>query len=119
MSSPLRDWMLDTTYDDTGHRYHQRPSRLECWQAVRCLGNGSFGDVWEERCLKNLLVSSPGPNWHVKVADFGIAKKTGATGLGTHHIGSPVYIAPELYGNPSDKYTAAVDVWALGALAKK
>ncbi|KAH8703900.1 kinase-like domain-containing protein [Talaromyces proteolyticus] len=65
----------------------------------------------------NILVSSPGPNWHVKLADFGIAKKTDGTALGTHYIGSPGYMAPELYDNLSPHYTAAVDVWALGAVA--
>ncbi|KAG2411647.1 hypothetical protein HFD88_009203 [Aspergillus terreus] len=65
----------------------------------------------------NILVSSPRPNWHVKLADFGIAKKTDGTSLETHYIGSPGYMAPELYGDPSRHYTAAVDVWALGAVA--
>ncbi|QMW44319.1 hypothetical protein G4B11_007739 [Aspergillus flavus] len=65
----------------------------------------------------NILVSSPRPIWHVKLADFGIAKKTDGTSLQTHCIGSPGYMAPELYGDPSRHYTAAVDVWALGAVA--
>lgn len=62
-------------------------------------------------------MSSPGPEWHVKVADFGITKKTDGTVLGTHGIGSHGYMAPELFGDLSDRYTAAVDVWALGAVA--
>lgn len=66
---------------------------------------------------ENILVSSPRPKWHVKLADFGIAKKTDGTFLETHYIGSPGYMAPELYGDPSRHYTAAVDVWALGAVA--
>ncbi|KAI9367318.1 kinase-like domain-containing protein [Aspergillus egyptiacus] len=64
----------------------------------------------------NILVQSPRPHWHVKVADFGITKRTDGTVLGTHGIGSPGYMAPELYGNASNAYTAAVDVWALGAV---
>lgn len=57
MGSPLRGWRLETSYDDIGHRYHQRPSGDECWHAERLIGNGSFGDVWQERC-----VSGPSQN---------------------------------------------------------
>ncbi|KAI1293231.1 kinase-like protein [Xylaria venustula] len=63
----------------------------------------------------NILVSKPGPEWHVKVADFGISKQTDGTAAATHNIGTPGYMAPELLG--SADYTAAVDVWALGAVA--
>ncbi|KAJ5372058.1 kinase-like domain-containing protein [Penicillium concentricum] len=243
--SPLRGWRLETTYDDIGQRHHQLKSGAECWRTVKCLGNGSFGDVWEEHCVSgpspnairavkhlrkrqskflemskreiqalvtfsdshtpevggagvnqtssanfppqykqhfvqflgwfddlenvyiameflqygdlqkfikapfpepeaasivfqvaqalqymhrknfvhrdikplNILVSSPGPKWHVKVADFGITKNTDGSALGTHYIGSPGYMAPELYGDSSNHYTAAIDVWALGAVA--
>ena len=67
--------------------------------------------------VQNILVSSLGPRWHVKVADFGIAKNIDGTALGTLQIGSLGYMAPELWGNSPDPYTAAVDVWALGAVA--
>lgn len=65
---------------------------------------------------QNILVSCPGPQWHVKVADFGISKNTDGTSLATL-IGIPGYIAPELLGDSLNSYTAAVDVWALGAVA--
>jgi serine/threonine protein kinase len=51
MSDPLRGWRLETTYDDIGRRYHQRPSGAECWRAEQLIGNGTFGDVWQERCV--------------------------------------------------------------------
>ena len=73
------------------------------------------GIYWPD--FKNILVSHPGPNWHVKVADFGTSKKTEGTSLGTRSVGSPGYTAPELFGGSSEQYTAAVDVWALGAVA--
>ncbi|KOS45758.1 hypothetical protein ACN38_g3349 [Penicillium nordicum] len=227
-SNPLWGWRLETGYDADGDRHHQRPSGSERWRAVRCLGKGSFGDVWQEHCISgpskdairavkrlskrqstfsemsrrelnalvtfsnshipeyrnyfvqclgwfddiehfyiameffeygdlqkyiikpfsepeaasitvqvaqalqymhqknfvhrdikplNILVSSLGPRWHVKVADFGIAKNVDGTALGTLQIGSLGYMAPELWGNSPDPYTAAVDVWALGAVA--
>ncbi|KAI0401987.1 kinase-like protein [Xylaria palmicola] len=63
----------------------------------------------------NILVSQMGPQWGVKVADFGIAKHTAGTAAATQGIGTPGYMAPELFG--SSEYTSAVDVWALGAVA--
>lgn len=73
-----------------------------------CSDNADLGS-------KNILVSQPGPQWLVKVADFGIAKHTDGTAAATQGIGTPGYMAPELYGSSS--YTSAVDVWALGAVA--
>lgn len=61
------------------------------------------------------MVAHLGPEWHVKVADFGIAKNTDGTILGTQEMGTRGYVAPELFSGSS--YTAAVDVWALGAVA--
>ncbi|KAL4860897.1 kinase-like domain-containing protein [Aspergillus spectabilis] len=58
----------------------------------------------------NILVCSPRPNWHVKLADFGIAKKIDGTGLATHYIRSSGYMAPELYDTLLPQYTAAVDI---------
>ncbi|KAJ5669752.1 kinase-like domain-containing protein [Penicillium macrosclerotiorum] len=227
-STPLRAWKLETNHDANGDRHHRLSAGSECWRAVRCLGSGSFGDVWQETCLSgpsqnavravkclgkrqakftemsrrelealitfsnsdipkykehfvqflgwfddtahfylamefleygdlqkyitkpfpepeaamivtqvaqalqymhqknfvhrdikplNILISRPGPRWHVKIADFGISKNVEGTVLGTHQLGSPGYMAPELFGDSSHSYTAAVDVWALGAVA--
>jgi serine/threonine protein kinase len=66
--------------------------------------------------FQNILVLSPGPRWHVKVADFGIAKNTDGSTIGTRQIGSSGYMAPELYGDVSERYTSSVDIWALGAV---
>ena len=67
--------------------------------------------------LKNILVSHPGPNWHVKVTDFGLSKDTNGTALGTLGIGTHGYMAPELVKDDPEHYTPAVDVWSLGAIA--
>lgn len=66
--------------------------------------------------LKNILVSQPGPEWRVKVADFGIARVMDGTNFGTRNIGTYGYMAPELR-DQSTRCTPAVDVWALGAVA--
>ncbi|KAH7629101.1 kinase-like domain-containing protein [Sordaria sp. MPI-SDFR-AT-0083] len=63
----------------------------------------------------NILVAHPGPRWHVKVGDFGITRDLSETRTGTHHIGTFGYMAPEVW-NTSQRYTFAIDVWALGAI---
>ena len=74
------------------------------------------------------MVFRPGPAWWVKIGDFGISKRLeGETDLRTV-IGTRAYMAPELLHHiaPEDEddsvdeadftYTAAVDIWALGAI---
>lgn len=70
--------------------------------------------------MQNILVVSPGPFWRVKVADFGITKNIESTQMRTILVGTAGYKAPEVLraGNSeSSNYTAAVDIWALGAIA--
>ncbi|VUC28205.1 unnamed protein product [Clonostachys rosea] len=85
----------------------------------------------------NILVSEQGPCWWVKLSDFGISRK--AEEISTNFrtiVGTRSYLAPEILGifspddndsdgkededdDRSDKeetYTAAVDLWALGAI---
>ena len=67
---------------------------------------------------------SKGPDWWVKIADFGISKRAteGATVLRTQ-IGTPAFAAPEVLGffrpgdESNDSYTNAVDIWSLGVVA--
>ena len=65
---------------------------------------------------QNILVSRPGPQWHVKLADFGMCKNADWSSLKTH-VGTEDYQAPELYGKDTGRYTAAIDIWSLGAVA--
>ncbi|KAK3625664.1 Serine/threonine-protein kinase H1 [Elasticomyces elasticus] len=77
----------------------------------------------------NLLVFSSGPQWHVKIADFGLSKRvlTDLTALRTN-AGTQGFMAPEMLGlgfgedDSSDEdsqqsYTNAVDIWAVGVIA--
>ncbi|RSL58998.1 hypothetical protein CEP54_007470 [Fusarium duplospermum] len=82
---------------------------------------------------KNILVQHQGPNWWVKLSDFGCSKQSESTSLRTI-IGTEPYLAPELQNifSPSDRedlededdpdspdapgYSLAVDMWALGAI---
>ncbi len=69
------------------------------------------------------MIASKGPNWWVKIADFGISKRAteGITALRTQ-TGTPAFAAPEVlgflqYGDESDNsYTNAVDIWSLGVI---
>jgi serine/threonine protein kinase len=64
-----------------------------------------------------------GPDWWVKIADFGISKRAteGLTALHTQ-IGIPAFTAPEVFGafqmgpGSNDSYTNAVDIWSLGVI---
>ena len=64
-----------------------------------------------------------GPDWWVKIADFGISKRAteGLTALRTV-TGTPAFAAPEVLGFvqssdlPYDSYTNAVDIWSLGVI---
>ncbi|KAL2818248.1 kinase-like domain-containing protein [Aspergillus cavernicola] len=228
LSTSLVDWRLDTRFDVNGDRYHTGSYGPECWRPLKRLGNGTFGDVWQEhrvfsanqntfRAVKqirrlqagfltiskrelealvtfsnpdvpeyqdhfvqflgwfddehhlyiameymhfgdlqqyitfrsfpeseaasiasqvaqglhymhessfvhrdikplNILVSEPGPRWHVKLADFGLAKSMDGTILATQFIGTRGYMAPELIEESATEYTPAVDLWALGAV---
>ncbi|KAI1115273.1 kinase-like domain-containing protein [Nemania sp. NC0429] len=65
----------------------------------------------------NILVSHLGPNWQIKLADFGISKSIEASGAQTK-AGTDGYMAPEVADtNRKASYTKAVDIWSLGAVA--
>lgn len=65
-----------------------------------------------------------GPEWRIKIADFGITKQADGTELRTKYIGTMAYLAPEIRGiytadfEDEDKstYSFAVDIWAVGVI---
>lgn len=73
-------------------------------------------------------MKSTGPDWWVKIGDFGISKRAeeGVTALRTLK-GTPGFFAPEMLvqlglldGNDlliSEEYTVAIDIWSLGEIA--
>ncbi|KAH6883826.1 kinase-like domain-containing protein [Thelonectria olida] len=74
---------------------------------------------------KNILVQHKGPNWWVKLSDFGCSKQNESTALRTT-VGTGPYLAPELQNIfvmsdldliASKTYSLAVDIWAVGAIA--
>jgi protein kinase A len=74
------------------------------------------GVAYRDLKPENLLLDARG---HVKLVDFGFAKRLGRDGAGgaveTYTLcGTPEYIAPEVIQNMG--HTTAVDWWALGIL---
>lgn len=67
----------------------------------------------------NILLTVEG---EVKLCDFGLTKSTGGTfGKRSTCIGSPCWMAPEMFGASNKKneelYGSRIDVWALGITA--
>ncbi|KAJ4199955.1 hypothetical protein NW767_007935 [Fusarium falciforme] len=68
----------------------------------------------------NIMVVTKGPNWFVKIADFGISRRRhqDVTTLLTSKRGTLGFAAPEALGVESDvTYSFPVDMWSLGAVA--
>ncbi|CAH0018992.1 unnamed protein product, partial [Clonostachys rhizophaga] len=73
----------------------------------------------------NILVQHAGPNWWVKISDFGTTKQIETTVLRTG-VGTETYQAPEVRGlfttadiaDYSERlFPLAVDIWGVGAIA--
>lgn len=68
----------------------------------------------------NILLTSEG---EVKLSDYGLSRSTGNTvGRRNTCIGSPCWMAPEMFGSTSSKkneglYSNKIDVWSLGITA--
>ncbi|KAK8009591.1 hypothetical protein PG989_000524 [Apiospora arundinis] len=68
----------------------------------------------------NIMVVNKGPDWFVKIADFGISKRRqqDVTTLHTLQRGTFGFAAPEVFGFARHSpYTFSVDMWSLGAVA--
>lgn len=67
---------------------------------------------------ENVLLERPERPWGPKITDFGIAKAVELGGSSSQRstslVGTPAYIAPELF--EGDRATAAADVYSLGIL---
>ncbi|KAH7029485.1 kinase-like domain-containing protein [Microdochium trichocladiopsis] len=73
----------------------------------------------------NIMVVATGPEWYVKIADFGISKRRreDVSTVNTMGRGTYGYAAPEVLGlgdTPENaSYTFLVDMWSLGAVLYK
>ncbi|KAK3384085.1 kinase-like domain-containing protein [Lasiosphaeria ovina] len=71
----------------------------------------------------NVLLVHAGPNWWVKIGDFGISKRIEFSSAQTR-VGTEVYLAPEVKGlytvdseeEEEKTFSLAVDIWSIGAI---
>ncbi|KAK0717463.1 kinase-like domain-containing protein, partial [Lasiosphaeria miniovina] len=107
---------------------HPFPEKDTCAIASQLVEGLQFmhnnGSAHRDLKPANILVLSKRP-WWVKISDFGVSKRIeGSTALRTMQLGTWGYIAPEGDDGEDDddgegvnKYTLAVDIWALGEIA--
>jgi hypothetical protein len=57
LASALQAWKLETEFRD-GERHHKVLSGVERWVEERHLGNGTFGCVYQERCVSGPSASA-------------------------------------------------------------
>ncbi|CAI7634839.1 unnamed protein product [Penicillium discolor] len=113
---------------DLQHHLHgplpENEARQICTQLLRgvqCLHDNQF--VHRDLKPGNVLVVNEGPNWHVKIGDFGVSKRYERAALQSK-VGTPLYLAPELLRLYPPRmslqnlglYTHRVDIWSLGVL---
>lgn len=83
--------------------------------ALDAAHNHSPGILSRDVKPENVLFSSDD---RAKLSDFGIAKLIGAppSTMSNFPVGTVMYMAPECFTEPSDRLTAAADIWSLGAM---
>jgi serine/threonine-protein kinase ULK/ATG1 len=80
-------------------------------QGLRCLRQ--HGILHRDLKPQNLmLMELPNRALVLKVADFGYARFYEPATLMETHVGSPIYMAPEMLAN--EKYTEKADIWSVG-----
>jgi serine/threonine protein kinase len=72
----------------------------------------SAGVVYRDLKPENVLINSDG---HLKLTDFGLAKRLDADDMTSTFCGTPEYVAPEMIRR--EHYSYAIDWWALGILS--
>jgi len=78
----------------------------------------SLGVVHSDLKPSNLVLMTPAADAPLKVADFGLASVV--LGASTHAannlVGTPEFIAPEVFREPQNEHRPPVDMWAVGAI---
>lgn len=78
--------------------------------AVKCMHTN--GIAHRDIKPQNLLLPSKEAGAHMKLCDFGFARRVHTPNSITHRVGTPTYVAPEVLKNiPHDE---RVDMWSLG-----
>ena len=83
-------------------------------QAFHCLRTLKI--LHRDLKLANILLSHEDPERaDIKLADFGFAKILNEVSKAKTMLGTPLFMAPEIFNKES--YTFSVDIWSLGVLA--
>eukprot|EP01087_Luapelamoeba_hula_P005663 TRINITY_DN1570_c1_g1_i1.p1 TRINITY_DN1570_c1_g1~~TRINITY_DN1570_c1_g1_i1.p1 ORF type:complete len:728 (+),score=113.17 TRINITY_DN1570_c1_g1_i1:175-2358(+) len=62
----------------------------------------------------NLLLTSKDTGAKLKLADFGLARFLSADSVAETHVGTPLYMAPEVF--ETQPYTEKADLWSVGVI---
>jgi tRNA A-37 threonylcarbamoyl transferase component Bud32 len=94
----------------------------DCRAFVRQLALGlkflrDKGIIHRDLKPENLLLSAEQETATLKIADFTFARFIGPGDLATTLVGSPLYMAPEMF--LEYKYTEKADLWSVGAIVYK
>jgi len=95
--------------------YNEREARDTCMIVIDAVGYMHKNNV-AHRDLKpeNLLLVSKSDDSHVKIADFGFAKKVYEESSLSTQCGTPGYVAPEILEGL--KYDQRADMWSVGVI---
>jgi len=93
-------------------RFSENRSRLYAAELLLGIGHlHHLGFVYRDLKPENILVDSDG---HLKITDFGLAKKTKVDETTSTFCGTPEYMAPEML--LQEPYTKSIDWWCLGII---
>lgn len=98
------------------HSYNPKRKFLRTLWQISC----GLSDIHEagviHRDIKpaNIRMDSEGV---IKILDFGLARSKGVDDQTRSVIGTPIYMAPELWGRATISFSSAVDVYAFGVTA--
>jgi len=95
--------------------YNEKEARDTCVILIEAVGYMHKNNV-AHRDLKpeNLLLVSKSDDSHVKIADFGFAKKVYEENTLSTQCGTPGYVAPEIL--EGQKYDQRADMWSVGVI---
>ncbi|CAD7702306.1 unnamed protein product [Ostreobium quekettii] len=107
--------LLDALLEREEHRYTEDDARIVFSQLLEGVGYLHDRDVaHRDLKLENLLLVEKGNIKHIKIVDFGLAKRT--MNAMTTAAGTPQFVAPEVLRREVQAYDKSVDMWSAGVI---